>query len=141
MNVKQFCPKGHDKSITGRTKQNNCRECNKARLKAWRLDHTSNVYINSRNLGFRTAGTTNADGTQFTYVDYDRAYQVQQGRCKGCGIHQSELKRRLSADHDHKTGIFRFLLCTGCNGILGYSKDSADLLRRMADLLEGKQTR
>jgi hypothetical protein len=133
---KQFCLRGHDTYAVGREKQGNCRQCKSVRLKAWRADHRSNVYQNSMNQGFRVAGILNANGTQFTQLDYDRAYQMQQGCCKGCGKHQSELGRRLDADHDHKTGFFRFLLCANCNRALGYGKDDPAILRQLADLVE-----
>lgn len=73
--------------------------------------------IRSKVCNWKVFGIINADGTPFTEIDYDRAYQVQQGRCKlkTCNKHQSELKRALVVDHDHQTGIFRGLLCDGCN--------------------------
>jgi hypothetical protein len=113
-----------------------CRACNNARLGDWRSGHPTNVSKNSRNGSFRVAGIINANGTPFTTVDYDRAYQVQQGKCKGCYKHQSELGRRLDADHDHKTGVFRFLLCANCNRALGYAKDNPDILHHLAELVE-----
>jgi hypothetical protein len=136
MNIKPICPRGHDKNIVGRTKGKLCRQCHIDRLKAWRADHSINTVINSRNQGFRKAGILNTDGSPFTCLDYDRAYQIRQGRCAGCGIHQTEQCRRLDADHDHITGVFRFLLCMNCNRILGHAKDNPAILRHMADLLE-----
>jgi len=137
MNIKRFCPRGHDKLAVGKTSWNLCKLCNSDRMRAWRKQNPFYVKRGIQNCGFRQAGIKNADGTPFTNVDYDRAYQVQQGRCKGCDRHQSELSRRLDADHDHKTGLFRFLLCANCNRVLGYGKDSPERLRHLADLLEG----
>lgn len=136
MNIKRFCPKGHDTSITGRTKQYHCRICKNGGLKIWRERNPFYVKRGIQNCGFRHAGILNSDGTPFTNLDYDRAYQVQQGRCAGCSRHQSELNRRLDADHDHKTGFFRFLLCANCNRALGYAKDSPTLLRKLAQMIE-----
>lgn len=120
---KQFCKRGHDTRSVGRMNSRTCKACNRdnSRLSLWKL-----------------AGITNPDGTLFTKLDYDRAYQVQQGKCLSCGIHQSELKARLCADHDHATSTFRFLLCDPCNRTLGSVRDNPTVLRRLADLLEGR---
>lgn len=58
--------------------------------------------------------------------DYKRLFIEQQGRCKICGIHQSELKNRrvLHVDHCHKTGKIRGLLCGRCNTWLGRYEDN-----------------
>jgi hypothetical protein len=42
----------------------------------------------------------------------------------------------LNAGHDHKTGAFRFLLCSDCNHVLGMGKDSPTTLRRLANALD-----
>jgi hypothetical protein len=47
--------------------------------------------------------------------DYDKMFEQQNGCCAICGIHQSELTKRLCVDHNHKTGQIRALLCSGCN--------------------------
>jgi Recombination endonuclease VII len=110
---KQFCPKNHDTEIFGRDKNGGCHKChnlttNKHNKKPYRRKET-------RERCWSDAGIKNANGTIFTYLNYDYAYQVQQGRCKFCGKHQSELKQALAADHNHMTGTFRGLLCVPCN--------------------------
>lgn len=40
---------------------------------------------------------------------------AQNGRCGVCGKSESEFKRRLAVDHNHKTGQVRGLLCYRCN--------------------------
>lgn len=42
-------------------------------------------------------------------------YRLQEGKCAICKRHESEFKRRLSVDHNHKTGKVRGLLCFQCN--------------------------
>lgn len=57
--------------------------------------------------------------------DYNKLFSIQNGRCAICRKHQSELKRGLDIDHDHKTGKVRGLLCNYCNKIVGrYINDS-----------------
>jgi hypothetical protein len=48
----------------------------------------------------------------------------QQGKCKICGVHQSELKRKFSLDHCHETEMLRGLLCGKCNTGLGMFNDN-----------------
>lgn len=133
----QFCPKGHDKTIVGETR-GACNKCNIKRADLWNRKNREIHRQHQRNTNWKYHGILNADKTQFTIVDYDRAYQIQQGKCAGCGLHQSELKHRLHTDHNHETGIFRFLLCMNCNRALGHAQDDPTILRRLADILEGK---
>ena len=50
---------------------------------------------------------------------YNQIFGDQNGRCKICGRHQSEFKKRLSIDHNHLTGEVRGLLCNKCNHEVG----------------------
>lgn len=62
-----------------------------------------------------------------TARQYDQILQIQNGVCKICSkINKNG--RRLAVDHDHKTGKVRGLLCLHCNAILGYSKESIEIL-------------
>ena len=74
-------------------------------------------------------GILNERGLPFELVDYDRWYQIQQGRCKICKKHSTEFKRNLAADHNHETGIIRGLLCLNCNRGLGSFQEDKHLLR------------
>jgi hypothetical protein len=61
-------------------------------------------------------------------ADFDKMYTQQGGYCAICGIHQSELTKRLNVDHDHTTGEVRALLCHSCNVGLGHFSHSIDKL-------------
>lgn len=66
---KQFCLRGHDTHISGRDINSRaCKVCNRDRPSL-------------RNRMYKLAGILNPDGSQFTTVDFDQAYQVQQGKC------------------------------------------------------------
>ena len=47
-----------------------------------------------------------------------------------CVDHRTGKVRSLAVDHDHTTGKARGLLCTNCNTLLGYAKDSIDNLKK-----------
>ena len=105
-----------------------CKVCNRERATHSRLSNKNgyNDKIRERVLN-RKFGITSED--------YDLLYITQGGRCAICGTHQTELKRKLSVDHDHKKGEVRGLLCTQCNQGLGYFKDSPVLTREATNYL------
>jgi hypothetical protein len=67
-----------------------------------------------------------------TADEVDAIRERQGGVCVIClraaGIH---------VDHDHDTGLIRWLLCFSCNGALGQFDDEPWRLRQAADYLEG----
>lgn len=70
-----------------------------------------------------------------TAAQYQAIYELQGGRCYICQ-RASGKRKRLSVDHDHKTGRVRGLLCTPCNrDVLGHLRDSVDALQRAVTYL------
>jgi hypothetical protein len=70
-----------------------------------------------------------------TIEEYNAMVVAQNGVCAIC--HKEEISRqRLSVDRDHLTNKVRALLCIRCNCILGYAKDSIDLLLSCIDYLK-----
>lgn len=65
-----------------------------------------------------------------TPEEYWEIYEFQGGRCYICQRANGKVKR-LSVDHDHKTGIVRGLLCTMCNKYtLGWARDCIEFFKR-----------
>ncbi|AXH46799.1 endonuclease VII [Mycobacterium phage Acolyte] len=65
-----------------------------------------------------------------TPEEYWKIYEFQGGRCYICQRANGKVKR-LSVDHDHKTGIIRGLLCTMCNKYtLGWARDCIEFFKR-----------
>jgi hypothetical protein len=60
---------------------------------------------------------------------YNQMFQDQNGTCAICNKHQTELTKRLSVDHCHKTDKIRQLLCSQCNTLLGMSQDNEMVLQ------------
>lgn len=77
-----------------------------------------------------------------TLQQYDVMLESQNGVCAVCGQPETarysdgETVKRLSVDHDHKTGRVRGLLCGRCNCALGYVDDSKERLLQLAIYLE-----
>lgn len=79
-----------------------------------------------------------------TDTDYELMLKSQEEKCKICG--QSETTKnnngkikRLSVDHDHKTGKIRGLLCDNCNNALGRFNDDIEILKAAITYLERNQ--
>jgi len=91
------------------------------------------IIIQEKERGWTRIGIKN-----FTYSDFCKKYDEQEGKCLICGKEmKKESKKRsevATVDHDHLTGKVRSLLCGNCNKMLGSSEPS--LLRKGADYLE-----
>lgn len=66
--------------------------------------------------------------------DYERLYALQGERCYICQRANGR-SRKLSVDHDHKTGKVRGLLCRPCNSMLGHGRDNPTMFYRAAEYL------
>ncbi len=66
-------------------------------------------------------------------INYEVELELQGGGCAICS--QMPDGKRLSVDHDHRTGLFRGLLCDRCNTLLGKADDNALVLRAAIDYL------
>lgn len=135
--LKQFCPKGHDTFIVGRTKSRACRTCHELLTNRWVAKNRErrNRRVVQRRWRYQDQ-IKNLDGSQFTLVNYDIFLKKQAGRCAICKINKTQEKKPLAADHDHQTGIVRGLLCIKCNNLLGLSRDSTEVLRAAISYLE-----
>lgn len=72
--------------------------------------------------------------------DYEQLFNEQEGSCKICSRHISELnhghKKNLCVDHNHDTGKIRGLLCDKCNRGLGLFCDDETMLLKAVDYLK-----
>ena len=71
-----------------------------------------------------------------TLEKYQELWQIQNGCCAICNIHQSKFTMRLAVDHCHSTNKVRGLLCKHCNQTLGLFNDDAARFRKAAEYLE-----
>ena len=70
-----------------------------------------------------------------TADEYWAIYEWQDGRCYICQ-RATGVRKRLSVDHCHATGLVRGLLCTPCNrNVLGHLRDDPDAIQRAIDYL------
>lgn len=85
-------------------------------------------------LSSRKSHLKNAYG--ITPEEYAWMLQDQLGLCAICGKPETATTKlgkikRLSIDHNHKTGKMRKLLCVSCNATLGLVGDNQDTLLKM----------
>lgn len=67
---------------------------------------------------------------------FDNILALQDGKCYICGkLHQDVTGRRLSVDHNHKSGEVRGLLCTFCNRYVIGRHSNPDLFKRAYEYL------
>ena len=96
-----------------------CRDCHMKLTNTYAQTEKGKVVgQRARNKRRKTKGTRQ-DQLKYRYGitqdDYNQKFNEQKGCCAICGKHQSEFKRRLCVDHNHKTGNVRGLLCINCN--------------------------
>jgi len=104
------------------------RSNNKEKYNKWAREyHHKNKHIwGSRTRGYRLKCTYH-----ITEDDYNRMFKEQKGVCVICGnspyIHgKNKISKVLHIDHDHSTGKIRGLLCSRCNGSLGWYEKFRD---------------
>jgi hypothetical protein len=74
-----------------------------------------------------------------TLSEYNKIYISQKGCCAICKIPESEIKGRwksLCADHNHKTGKVRGLLCPKCNTAIGFFQDDSKIVKEVLFYLD-----
>jgi len=76
------------------------------------------------------------DSFGITLDQYNQWFIQQEGKCKICGKHQTELARALAVDHCHNTKVIRGLLCAPCNAGLGHFRDNPDVLEAAINYLK-----
>lgn len=119
-------------------------DANKERLKEYRKQHYKDnreVYIErvkkwtEENPEYRRNNLLKST-YGITLDDYNKMFNDQNGSCKTCFIHQSELKNPLFVDHCHTTGKIRGLLCYKCNSALGFANDDIQVLNNLIEYLK-----
>jgi hypothetical protein len=79
-----------------------------------------------------------------TEEDYQKMFNEQNGVCKICGNHPSPHGKNktsvvLHIDHDHTTGKIRGLLCSRCNGALGWYEKCSEEIKSYLNENNGKE--
>ena len=139
--------------------QHACKSCQTAKRKEWNeknpgLAREKAKILRAKNPDKHNAHTTrwrknNPDKVKDSFlkkkygigiVEWKRLFEIQEGRCKICNTHQSELKKDLAVDHCHKTNKVRGLLCVRCNRAIGLLEDDPVLLDKSSSYLKSAKS-
>lgn len=115
------CKKDNTHTFEGKR----CKECQNVRVKVWQKANSENVK------SYKLKARYN-----ITLDEYNQMFINQEGKCKICFKHQSELPTALCVDHCHTTDKVRGLLCKPCNLILGNANDTIEILKKAISYLE-----
>ena len=121
--VRQWRTDSREKYLAGRKRWS---DANKEKIKAYRDAHKEEAYAHQR--AYRRQRKTG-----WTPEQYDAKLAEQGGRCAICEREPHEAAshgKRLAADHCHKTGATRGLLCHKCNTAIGKLGDDLDGVMR-----------
>lgn len=113
-------------------KRNICKKCSSKEA----AKKSNKRYKNDPNFRKKAQGWSLKRHYGITMDDYNMMFNDQDGKCKICEKHQSELTRTLFVDHCHETNIIRGLLCVNCNTIIGHAKDNIETLKKAIEYLE-----
>jgi hypothetical protein len=111
------CNRGHERTPENLDKYRGCKPCANIKANEWKK--------------------RNRDKAQAMQIRWKYGVTAKPDVCDVCGLPNANGKK-VSVDHDHKTGKVRGFLCHGCNIAIGMVKDDPDRLRRLADYLESK---
>lgn len=100
-----------------------CRVCRNKRTRQWLKE---NDYYATHEVDFWAGQLRRKLG--ISAFDYQVKLKAQGNACAICKMPAGSDTRRLHADHDHKTGRFRGILCSRCNTAIGLFKDEPALL-------------
>lgn len=133
------------RSLNGRIRR--CSRCHRAHQDSWKKANAPSVAAANRAWRIRNREASHRKYRRrwlrknygITVEQYEEMLSAQDGRCAICGSMETSSERgklrRLSVDHDHRTGKVRHLLCNRCNRVLGFIKEDRDLLRKVDSYL------
>lgn len=99
-----------------------CKECTRRRRNEYNAKKDPSI---SRHYTLNRIAKLIGIPVEMTY----KALKDQNYKCKICSTPESELPKKLCADHCHKTGKFRGMICNRCNVGLANFKDNTELLQ------------
>lgn len=117
-----------------------CKECNKAKARAWYAENTDRARATNRaRWGGRSDKSRNALLKRkygITLAEYRLLLEEQGGVCAICGgLERITDGRAMAVDHCHRTNVVRGILCSHCNRAVGLLGDDPEVIARAANYL------
>lgn len=126
----QKCKEFKNLAQMSKVRQNLCKKCAGAHVRAWKKLHPREWdRLRRRAHLFKKYG--------ITLEQYENLIEIQGRKCAICQEERLYDSRsfRPHIDHCHKTGIVRGILCGGCNMGLGALKDDPKIVQRALSYL------
>ena len=107
-----------------------CKKCSNLSITKWRNENKKTAFDIGKKYRLKKLG--------FTPELFNQMLEVQKNVCALCGTDRPGGPRNIwSADHDHKTGKARGLLCMSCNTTLGHIEGKpADWMDKAKDYIK-----
>ena len=114
-----------------------CRQCIAKRMREYRKSNPDKIRVYSRKSYEKSRDKWTDKNLKKNYgislSDYEYLYESQNGKCAICNVEHDGYdpqgnKRRMDADHCHKTKRIRGLLCIRCNRGIGMLGDSVEIV-------------
>lgn len=106
--------------------RNQCKKCRNKSVRRRRL---------KKNLNHVKGVIVSQWQKQYTLTREEAMFLYEIKRTQRCLICNQKHKKSLHCDHDHRSGIFRGLLCDKCNKGLGFFLDNTQLLENAIQYL------
>ena len=117
-----------------------CKQCCKKYANGYNKDSNVKKHKRDYDKKYRQVVRLHLRVYGLTLAEYDQMFEVQDGICAICGRPETSKNqwgiKRLSVDHNHKTGKVRGLLCVACNSALGYTKEDIVVLSKMISYIQ-----
>lgn len=127
------------KNVNRAFRESWCRACKNVYAKTWRIKNLDRVKKYSTQYRKNNPGLGAFYSMGVTFAEKVKVFKQQGKRCAICkttshgtthGKSPDNAVQSWCADHDHKTGKFRGVLCQRCNHVLGRVDDSIEILEK-----------
>ena len=126
----------HQDKRTGR-RMARCKPCRYAECKAWRKsipDYERARYRSDMFGAWKKHIRRKFGITPEVYFEMERRQSAVCAICR-----KPETRKRFDIDHCHNSKVIRGLLCSTCNRMIGYAKDSTETLLAAVEYLSKSQ--
>jgi hypothetical protein len=106
------------------------------KTKLWRIKNPEKHKKQTKQSKWKYQKIKNLDGSWFRLNNYLDFLKIQNGKCAICGIVFFKDSISYPADHCHKYGFVRGILCDSCNRGLGQFRDDINILKSAILYLE-----
>lgn len=128
-----LCPNGHDRDLVGRDARGYCKECTRAASRRRQRENPEKVRASKRR--WREANPAYARKAQRRRAGILGLPETEARPGDPCNLCGSPILKKVCADHDHTTRLFRGWVCSRCNIRLG-ALDDAAWMKQASDYLE-----